>query len=109
MLVCPLPAKNLLNFMQFFEILAKLYAGAPLPWPKIFSISCSFWENLAKLYVGALPPPPWPKNFLNLMQFFGNFGKIVSLQPLESQRHLQWEILNLSLLLSGTGTRGDQL
>ena len=30
---------------------------APPPWPKIFSISCSFSQNLAKSYVGA--PPPW--------------------------------------------------
>ena len=26
-----------------------------LPWPKIFSISCSFSENLANSYVGAFP------------------------------------------------------
>ena len=26
--------------------------------PKIFSISCSFSQNLAKSYVGATPPPP---------------------------------------------------
>ena len=25
---------------------------------QILSISCSFWENLAKSYVGATPPPP---------------------------------------------------
>ena len=29
----------------------------PPLWPKIFSISCSFLENLAKSYVGAPPPP----------------------------------------------------
>ena len=26
---------------------------------QILSISCSFWENLAKLYVGPLPPASW--------------------------------------------------
>ena len=35
--------------------------GAP-PWIQILSISCSFWENLAKSYAGAPPgelaPPP---------------------------------------------------
>ena len=30
-------------------------ASAPPPWPKIFSISCSFSENLAKSYVSAHP------------------------------------------------------
>ena len=36
--------------------------GMPPLWPKIFSISCSFSQNLAKSYVGAPPgglvPPP---------------------------------------------------
>ena len=35
--------------------------GVHPPWPKIFSISCSFSQNLAKSYVGAplggLAPP----------------------------------------------------
>ena len=32
------------------------------PWPKMFSIPCSFLENMAKWYVGyprGLAPPPW--------------------------------------------------
>ena len=32
--------------------------GRP-PWVQILSISCSFWENLAKSYVGAPPPGSW--------------------------------------------------
>ena len=36
--------------------------GRAPPWAQILSISCSFWENLAKSYVGAPPgelaPPP---------------------------------------------------
>ena len=36
------------------------YAVAPPPPPgaQILSISCSFWENLAKSYVDPSPPPP---------------------------------------------------
>ena len=103
----------------FFLTLAKLYVGVP-PRLKICSISCSFlkfWQNFMPVLPSHGPkfsqfhavfgkiwqncmlvpsPPPWPKNFLNFMQFFGNFGKIVSWQLLESQRHLQWEILNQS-------------
>ena len=31
----------------------------PPPGVQILSISCSFWENWAKLYVGALPLGSW--------------------------------------------------
>ena len=53
--------------LNFFKSLADLRAGArdahpPPPGAQILSISCSFWENLAKSYVGTPPgelaPPP---------------------------------------------------
>ena len=33
------------------------HKGRTLPGAQLLSISCSFWENLAKSYVGAPPPP----------------------------------------------------
>ena len=48
----------ILVFRIFFVYTVADLGGGPL-WPKIFSISCSFSQNLAKAYVGA-PPPPRP-------------------------------------------------
>ena len=39
--------------------LADLRGGEGSPWVQIVSISCSFWENLGKLYVGAHFPEGW--------------------------------------------------
>ena len=44
-----------------------------------------------------VPPahaPPTDQNFLNFMQFFGHFGKIVCWHPLEGWRPLLWGILH---------------
>ena len=42
--------------VNYATTVADLRGGAPLR-TKMFSISCSFSENLAKSYVGAPPPP----------------------------------------------------
>ena len=44
------------------DLHSKILDAPPLPGVQILSISCSFWKNLAKSYVGAPPgelaPPP---------------------------------------------------
>ena len=59
--------KNIAVLMSCFKVfqwriyIVKFWTRAP-PGVQILSISCSFWENLAKSYVGAPPgelaPPP---------------------------------------------------
>ena len=54
---------NLLNILLQWRIyIVKFWTRAPPPGVQILSISCSFWEILAKSYVGAPPgelaPPP---------------------------------------------------
>ena len=45
--------------LQWQIYIVKFWMRAPLPpGVQILSISCSFWENLAKSYVGA-PPKSW--------------------------------------------------
>ena len=41
-------------FVELLRLQWRIQEGYPPlpPRPKIFSISCSFWENLTKLYVG---------------------------------------------------------
>ena len=54
------------NFGQSFcggpvaDLYSKILDASPSPLgAQILSISCSFWENLAKSYVGAPPPGSW--------------------------------------------------
>ena len=44
------------SFRKYYS-LVDLSGAQGTPRAQILSISCSFWENLAKLYVGAPPPP----------------------------------------------------
>ena len=46
-----------LYFGQIFQLSYWRMQGGRLPWSKMFSISCSFSENFAKLYAGA--PGRW--------------------------------------------------
>ena len=41
------------------DLHSKMLDARPPLGVQILSISCSFWENLAKLYVGAPPPESW--------------------------------------------------
>ena len=43
---------------------------------------------------GASVRPPTAQNFLNFMQFFAKFGKIICWRPPEGWRPLLWEILD---------------
>ena len=54
-----LAVKGLLSVTDQWRIyIVKFWTRAPPPGVQILSISCSFWEILAKSYVGAPPPPP---------------------------------------------------
>ena len=44
---------------QWRIYIVKFWTRAPPPGVQILSISCSFWENLAKSYVGAPPLGSW--------------------------------------------------
>ena len=49
-------AKGRYTLIQWRIYIVKFWTRAPPPGVQILSISCSFWENLAKSYVGG---PPW--------------------------------------------------
>ena len=49
---------SLENVKQWRIYIVKFWTRPPPPGVQILSISCSFWENLAKSYVGA-PPGSW--------------------------------------------------
>ena len=55
----PPPCEQNHRHMSVADLHSKILDTRPPP-VQILSISCSFWENLAKSYVGAPPPPPPP-------------------------------------------------
>ena len=66
--------------VQWRIYIVKFWTRAPPPGVQILSISCSFWEILAKSYVGAPPPGSWRPLL----------GEILD-QPLNSES-IQWRI-----------------